>query len=265
MSSLPPETPGALAVTAAGFVVLWWRQTRTRNATSVDAAWAFAIGALGVTFALVGDGAAVQRAVAGLVAAAWSARLTAHLVQHRIAGDQPEDGRYRAMREHWGRRANAHFLWFYLAQAGAACLFALPFGWIAMHDAAALAPVQWTGLALAAAAQALEAVADRQLAAHRRDPDARGRACRRGLWRFSRHPNYFAEWLTWCGIGLTAAPAAGAWALLQPVVMFVLVRFVTGVPYAERQSLKSRGEDFVRYQQETNAFFPWLPRQTPSR
>jgi steroid 5-alpha reductase family enzyme len=125
--------------------------------------------------------------------------------------------------------------------------------------------VQWTGLALAAAAQALEAVADRQLAAHRRDPDARGRACRRGLWRFSRHPNYFAEWLTWCGIGLTAAPAAGAWALLQPVVMFVLVRFVTGVPYAERQSLKSRGEDFVRYQQETNAFFPWLPRQTPSR
>ena len=89
----------------------------------------------------------------------------------------------------------------------------------------------------------------------------RGRACRRGLWRVSRHPNYFFEWLTWCGIALLAAPAAGWWAALQPVAMFVLVRFVSGVPYTEMQALKSRGDDYRRYQQETNAFVPWFPRR----
>ncbi|MEO6596097.1 MAG: DUF1295 domain-containing protein, partial [Planctomycetota bacterium] len=87
------------------------------------------------------------------------------------------------------------------------------------------------------------------------------RACRRGLWRYSRHPNYFFEWLSWCGIGLVALPAAGWLALLQPVAMFGLVRFVSGVPFTELQALKSRGDDYRRYQQETNAFVPWWPRR----
>jgi protein-S-isoprenylcysteine O-methyltransferase Ste14 len=106
-----------------------------------------------------------------------------------------------------------------------------------------------------------EALADHQLHAHRRDPAQHGRTCRRGLWAWSRHPNYFFEWLTWCGIALVAAPAAGWWAALQPVAMFVLVRFVSGVPYTELQALKSRGDDYRRYQQETNAFVPWWPRR----
>ena len=94
-----------------------------------------------------------------------------------------------------------------------------------------------------------------------RDPGQRGRTCRSGLWRYSRHPNYFFEWLTWCGIACVAFPAAGWLALLQPVVMFVLVRFVSGVPFTELQSLKSRGDDYRRYQRETHAFVPWWPRR----
>lgn len=245
----------------AAFAGLWWRQTRTRDATSVDAAWAIAIGVLGVAACALGPGHPLQRTVGGVIAGVWSTRLAWHLVTHRVLRGSGEDGRYRAMREHWGERANLHLFWFYQAQATAALLFALPFWYLGHHGAATLAPVQWTGLMVVGAAQALEALADRQLERHRRDPSQRGHTCRSGLWRWSRHPNYFFEWLTWCGIALVAAPAAGWVAAVQPTVMFVLVRFVSGVPFTEQQALRSRGEDYRRYQQETSVFVPWWPRR----
>jgi steroid 5-alpha reductase family enzyme len=257
---IPPLALAGLACSVT-FALLWFRQTRTNDATSVDAAWAAAIGALGLAGAASGDGHALQRTLAAAIVGAWSGRLTWHLLAHRVFGHAGEDGRYRAMRAHWGARAHLHFFWFYQLQAAAAFVFALPFWFVAGHDAGSLAPAQWAGLAVVAGAQALEALADRQLEAHRQDPAMRGRACRRGLWRYSRHPNYFFEWLTWCGIALVALPAGGAWAAVQPAVMFVLVRFVSGVPYTEMQALKSRGDDYRRYQQETNAFVPWRPRR----
>ncbi|MBL9076353.1 MAG: DUF1295 domain-containing protein [Planctomycetes bacterium] len=261
-----PSAEVAIVIAAAGgtavvFAALWWRQLRTRNATSVDAAWALAIGALGVGAAVVGDGSPVQRLVAGTVAGVWSGRLGLHLLRDRVWRETHEDGRYRAMRDHWGDRAPRNFFFFYQAQAAAALVFALPFWALARHAAPGLAAIQLVGLAVAAAAQVVEAIADRQLAAHRRDPAQRGRTCRRGLWRYSRHPNYFFEWLSWCGIALAALPAAGAWALLQPAVMFTLVRFVSGVPFSELQAQKSRGDDYRRYRLETNTFVPWWPRR----
>ncbi len=250
-----------MAATAIAFALLWRRQLQTRNATSVDAAWAIAIGVLGCAAALFGDGSGSQRLLAGMLAFGWSARLSWHLLRHRVFGASHEDGRYRALREHWGSRAQRRFFWFYLAQAGAALVFALPFWFLAGHTQHGVHTMQVVGLAVIVLAQLAEATADRQLAVHRADPARRGRTCRSGLWRYSRHPNYFFEWLSWCGIALVAAPAAGWWAAAQPVVMFVLVRFVSGVPFTELQALKSRGDDYRRYQQETSAFVPWPPRR----
>ena len=246
---------------AVAFLLLWWRQTRTANATSVDAAWAVAIGALGVAYAALGDGALAQRLCGGGLAFVWSARLSWHLLRHRVFGHAGEDGRYRAMREHWGARAHANLFWFYQLQAAAAFVFALPFWWLAQDPEPRLAALQWAGLALALLAQLGEGLADRQLEQHRKDPGQRGRTCRRGLWRYSRHPNYFFEWVSWCGIAVVATPAAGWLAWLQPAFMFVLVRFVSGVPFTELQALRSRGDDYRRYQEETSAFVPWWPRR----
>jgi steroid 5-alpha reductase family enzyme len=247
------------------FAALWWRQTRTRDATSVDAAWALAIGGGALLAGLFGDGAPLPRLLGTAIALLWSGRLGYHLLRHRVFGHAGEDGRYRAMREHWGERADRHFFWFYQAQAAAAFAFALPFWWLSRHPEPSLSALQTAGVAVFVLAQAGEWLADRQLERHRRDPAQRGRTCRSGLWAYSRHPNYFCEWLSWCGIALLAAPAAGAWAALQPLCMFVLVRFVSGVPFTELQALKSRGDDYRRYQSETNAFFPWFPRQKPAR
>lgn len=248
------------ATIAAGFAILWWRQTRTRNATSVDAAWTLAIGGLALWFAATGTGALAQRLTAAVLAGLWSGRLGWHLVRDRVFGHTGEDGRYRALRDHWGARASANFFWFYQLQAFAAVVFAAPFWFIAGHQATALTPVQGIGLGVFLIAQVAEAIADRQLARFRRDPTQRGRTCRAGMWRYSRHPNYFCEWLSWCGIALVALPAAGWLAAVQPVLMLVLVRFVSGVPFNELQALKSRGDDYRRYQVETNAFVPWWPR-----
>lgn len=251
----------AWAILALAFVALWWRQLRTQNATSVDAAWSLGIGATALAMAAWGPGSTTQRLLAAGLATAWSGRLTLHLLRDRVFGHRTEDGRYAAMRSYWGTKAPRNFFVFYQVQALAAVMFALPFAALAHHREASLTAWQWGGLGLAAVAVLGEHLADRQLAAHRRDPQQRGRTCRSGLWRYSRHPNYFCEWLAWCGVALVAAPAMSWLAALQPALMFLLVRFVSGVPWTELQALKSRPDDYRRYQAETNAFVPWWPRR----
>ena len=96
----------------------------------------------------------------------------------------------------------------------------------------------------------------------RRSPDSKGRTCREGLWRYSRHPNYFFEWLVWCAFFAIALPApGGVWTLAAPLLMLFLVTRVTGIPYTEAQALRSRGADYAAYQATTSAFFPWFPRE----
>jgi steroid 5-alpha reductase family enzyme len=108
-----------------------------------------------------------------------------------------------------------------------------------------------------------ETVADRQLAAFRANPDNRGRTCRSGLWAYSRHPNYFFEWLNWCAYALMALPAPYGWAgLASPVIMLFLILKVTGVPPSEEQALASRGDDYRDYQRTTSVFIPWFPKRS---
>lgn len=241
------------------------RQLRSRDATAVDLGWTLAIGLCGAGFALAGGGALPQRALALLLALAWSGRLAWHLWRNRVCGSRGEDGRYAALRRRWGSRANLHFAWFHLAQGALAVLFALPYLLLANLDAPVLLPMQYLGLLLFAAGFGIETLADRQLAHHRLDPAQRGRTCRRGLWALSRHPNYFGEWLLQLGLALLALPAPHGWlALCVPLLLYLLLRFVTGIPPAELQALKSRGDDYRAYQRSTNAFFPWWPRPASS-
>ena len=196
-------------VLMAIFAALWMRQLRTRNATSVDAAWSSTIGLLGMIAAILATGSAPQRILAAVVIGLWSLRLSWHLVADRILSDTAEDGRYRALRQLLGTREALGFFFVYQLQALLALGFAAPFVLQAYADTQTISSLQIVGVAVAVASQLLESVADRQLATHRADPALRTLACRRGLWRYSRHPNYFFEWLTWCGFAIMHAEVLG--------------------------------------------------------
>jgi steroid 5-alpha reductase family enzyme len=236
----------------------WWRQTVTRNAAHVDVIWTFGVGAAAVFYLLTGSGDPLYRAAAALLIGIWSVRLGTH-IWRRVHGAE-EEGRYRAIREHYGNRVNLFHLFFFLSQGLLAWLFALPHWVISSHpgDAGFTLVV---GVLVGMLALLGEAIADRQLDRFRRDPGNRGKTCRDGLWRYSRHPNYFFEWLHWFSYPLIAvgAPHAG-WLWIAPLMMFLFLWFVTGIPYTERQALKSRGEDYRRYQETTSPFIPWRPR-----
>jgi len=243
---------GALAVL---MVVLWLRQLRTRNATSVDAAWSAGMGILALTFALLADGSAARRLLVGTLAGIWAARLVWHLVIDRVLG-RPEDGRYRALRERWGPRAPLYFFIFYQGQAIIATLFAVPI--LAAMQGGALDAWAAAGALLWLCAVIGETVADRQLSRFRGDPANRVRTCRRGLWRYSRHPNYFFEWTHWFSYVLIGHGAWPTW--IGPVVMLLFLFRLTGIPFTEQQAIKSRGDDYRSYQRETSVFFPWFPK-----
>jgi steroid 5-alpha reductase family enzyme len=243
---------------AAVFLLAWARQWRTRDATSVDLLWTLGI-ALAATFhAAVAGGWPERRALLVALVWIWAGRLIAHLWKRVGRG---EDGRYAELRRKAGPRAPLVFLAVYLVQAALVVALGLAFVPLARATEAGWRVSDALALALFVVALAGESAADRQLQRWRDQPANRGRTCRAGLWRLSRHPNYFFEWLHWCaypllGLGLPH----GAWLWLAPAGMFLLMRFVTGVPPAEAQALRSRGEDYRAYQRETNAFFPF-PRR----
>lgn len=242
------------------FTALWLWQQKHRDAGIVDVGWAFGLGALAVYYALAGDGDPSRRLLVGLLGGAWGLRLAWHLLVDRVLG-KPEDGRYQTLRAGWGRGAPLAFFIFFQAQAALDLLLSVPFLLACRNPAPALSPVEWAGALLWLIALAGETVADRQLAAWRADPAHRGRTCRAGLWRYSRHPNYFCEWLIWCAYALIALPAPHGWlALGAPVLILFFLFRVTGIPTTEAQALKSRGDDYRRYQRETSVFVPWFPR-----
>jgi steroid 5-alpha reductase family enzyme len=118
------------------------------------------------------------------------------------------------------------------------------------------------GTVLFAVGLSLNVLSDRQLAQWRANPDNAGKTCRAGLWRYSRHPNYFFEWLLWVGWAVIATAAPWGWlGWMTPVLLLVLLFTITGIPPTEEQALRGRGEDYRRYQQETSVFVPWFPKR----
>ena len=250
----------ALVMSAA-----WFVQLGTRNGGWVDVFWTFGAGAACVTAALwpgPAESVARQYLVAGL-AAVWSLRLGSYIA-HRVAKDTHEDRRYAGLRSEWGGNFQRNMCLLCIVQAPAAALLSLSV-FVASHGGIGneFGLRDFLGAAMLALGILGEGVADEQMRRFRKTAQ-RGDIMDKGLWGWSRHPNYFFEWVTWLAYPIIAFDPAVAWSwasLAAPVMMFLLLRFGTGVPALEKTMLESRGDRFRAYQQRVSAFFPLPPRK----
>jgi len=249
-------------VASVAMLIVWWIQRRTGNAGFVDVAWAALLGVAALYYGLVADGAFLPRLLVALLAATWGFRLALHLL-HRVL-NEAEDGRYAFLRTHWNGDQRKFFA-FFQAQALAVVLFSVPFAVAANNPVESFGPWTALGLVIWITSLAGESIADLQLSRFRANARNRGTTCRVGFWRYSRHPNYFFECLHWFSYVCLAIGAPYGWlALFGPVLMWVSLRWVSGVPFVEAQALRSRGDDYREYQRTTNAIIPWFPKRGES-
>jgi steroid 5-alpha reductase family enzyme len=249
----------ALAMTGA-----WALQRATRNAGWVDAVWSGATG-LGAALAALapvpdGDGMQARQILAALMASVWGGRLAWH-IHLRTRGGGAEDVRYATFRREWGADFEKRLFSFLMIQAAAAWVLVLTVFMAARNPTPGLGPADLVGAALLVGAVAGEGEADAQLQRFRQAGS--GGICDVGLWGWSRHPNYFFEFLGWCAYPLLALSGGGVrWlvALAGPAMMFWLLRYVSGVPPLETAMLARRGDAFRAYQARVSVFFPWPPK-----
>ena len=251
---------------AAAFLlaVLYLVQRRTRDATAVDAGWAGSLVLIAGLVAIFGPGELEHRLLILVLAGLENLRITS-LVRGRLG--KGEDTRYQELRRRWRERGREQltFAIFYQAQAFVAAVLTIPFVLIAFNRDAGLSVLEWAGAALWLVAALLEALADRQLKRFKADPANKGRTMRYGLWRYSRHPNYFGEILVWWGLFVVAVPvlSGAAWAVvIGPVFITLLLIFVSGIPLLEKSADAKFGDDaaYQEYKRRTSILVPLPPR-----
>jgi steroid 5-alpha reductase family enzyme len=251
----------ALAILMAG---AWLVQQRTGNSGWVDTIWTFSVGLVGVSGALWPVAGASPNArqwlVAGLVAI-WSLRLGVHIAV-RTAGIT-DDPRYAAFASEWGADSPRRMFVFLQNQGLGSIPLVFAIFVAARFPGDALGLQDYLGALILLAGIAGEALADAQLKSFRANPANKGQVCDIGLWRWSRHPNYFFEWFGWLAYPVIALSPNYGWGLatlLAPVFMYWILVYVTGIPPLEAQMLRSRGDRYRDYQSRTSRFFPLPPQ-----
>ncbi len=242
------------------FLFCW----RKGNFGYVDAVWSYSVGFLALLYFILGDGNTVTHWVALILTLFWSARLGSHILKRVVR--EEEDGRYQEMRRAWATNLRSKAFVFFQFQAVAASIMSIA-PLVLINSAATFGSIaDWIGIGIALIALAGEALADRQLSRFRDNPQNKGTTCRVGLWQYSRHPNYFFEWLYWCSFPLLTLGTSIFWiTLISPLILLYLILKVTGIPPTERNALKSRGNDYRNYQSDTNAFFPGPRKRSHKR
>ncbi|MFN0093666.1 MAG: DUF1295 domain-containing protein [Dehalococcoidia bacterium] len=250
-----------LASIAVLMVAVWAISVAIRDASIVDIAWGAGFVVVAWTAFLAGDGDGARQWLAVILTSIWGLRLSAYLARRNLG--KGEDYRYRAMRRHWGPRFPIISLATVFGLQGVLMfVVSLPVQMVAVEDGPdGLIWIDYLGLAFWLAGFGFEAIGDWQLARFKADPANKGKVMDGGLWRYTRHPNYFGDACVWWGLGLIAiARPELFWTLIGPAVMtFLLVR-VSGVALLER-GLKRRRPGYEEYIRRTSSFFPLPPRK----
>jgi len=247
-----------LAMTAG-----WLAWRKTRNSGWIDTTWTVGLGTTAILGALYGGGFSERALLVSLLVGLWAGRLGLHIALRTTT--MTDDPRYARLIAAWGGDAAREMYWFAQQQAWVSVPLVLSILSAAWNPADGFRLQDFLGAGLLVAGIGGEALADHQLKSFRANPENKGRVCDQGLWRYSRHPNYFFEWVCWLAYPVIAVdPQFGyqwGWlAISAPIIMYILLVHVSGIPLLEQHMLQRSGDEFRKYQSRTNAFFPGLPK-----
>jgi steroid 5-alpha reductase family enzyme len=250
----------AFLVACVVMTLVWWRQLYTNNAGIVDGWWAYLFGIIAMLYTVLTPGSTFRELIMLTMGVVWSFRLGSHLLI-RNTGHLEEDIRYKKLREEYGDHQRFRMWRFFIYQAVSNVLLSVPFLLVSIDNSDEHSLFLWIGVSLWIIAIIGESIADDQLKQFKQDPSNKGKVCRTGLWNYSRHPNYFFEWLIWVSYAIVALDSPYGWtAFYCPLLMYWLLNNVTGIPMLEQLAIKSKGAAYTQYQQTTNAFFPWFSK-----
>jgi steroid 5-alpha reductase family enzyme len=241
------------------FVITWLYQLKTNNAGIVDTVWAVSFPFLTFIYFFLTAPHRPRHVLILILVFLWGFRLAIYLFLRTMG--RPEDVRYAALRRKWGKSQNKLMLRFFMVQAMLAIFLSFPLAMIMLNPNPDISWVEYAGAFLWVTAVVGEARADSQLKKFKADPANKGKVCTVGLWNYSRHPNYFFEWLVWVSVFVFALGTPwGFLGIVCPALMLYFLLRVTGIPYTEEQMVKSRGDGYRAYQKTTSAFIP-LPKK----
>ena len=243
----------------------WLIALSIRNTSYVDVLWAYGVGVLGLVYLyFIQDECHPARhaLLLGLLGV-WSARLGTHLL--RRCWGKPEDARYAYLRDYLGKNANFGFFLFFQVQAFWIVLFASPF-LILGRNSSDLAWFDHLGMFIWILGFVGVSLADKQLRLFKNTPGrSRDEVCDSGLWKYSRHPNYFFEWILWLGyLPMGILSTNGAWLCIVPPILYLFLTRITGIPFVEARKLEVSGDAYRSYVERTRSFFPWFPKSKNS-
>jgi steroid 5-alpha reductase family enzyme len=249
-----------LAFLLWGYMSLWFLISLFKRRNDVaDVAWGLGFVLLAWTSFFLSGGSGTRGVLVGVLVSVWGLRLAWHI--HARNRGKAEDYRYLAWRREWGRWFYARsYAQVYLLQGTLLFLIAVPVLIINRSPGGTFGFLNGIGVCVWLFGFLFESVGDAELARFMKDPLSRGKLLQNGLWRYTRHPNYFGEVTQWWGIWLVALGVPGGWfGIVGPLTITILILKVSGIPMLERKMADN--PDFAEYKRRTSLFLPWFPKR----
>ncbi len=247
------------AAVAAIMVIIYLWALAIKNNGIVDIFWAFNFLVIAVIIWILADGFEERKNIVCGLAALWALRLTTYL-GIRVGGHiKEEEGRYKQLRLEWN---DTKFFFFFQMQAFSNVMLSIPFFVIALNPNPEISIIEYIGAGMWLISIIGEGLSDFQLAQFKKNPTNKGKVCENGLWNYSRHPNYFFQFMIWVSVLIFALPSPYGWiSVICPLSIGYLIFKVTGIPMTEEQAVRSKGQLYVDYQRTTSAFVPWFKKK----
>lgn len=249
----------SFAAVSIVMIIVWIWAKIIKNNGVVDIFWASNFLIIAVIIWVMANGYEARKNIVCLLTALWSLRLSIYLLIRVGSHLKEEEGRYKQLRLEW---SETKFFFFFQMQALSNVFLSIPFFIIALNPSPQMHISEYIGAGLWFLSIIGEGVSDYQLAAFKRNPVNKGKVCQLGLWNYSRHPNYFFQFMIWVSVTIFAVFSPyGYLAVLCPLSIGFLILKVTGIPMTEEQALRSKGDAYKTYQKTTSAFVPWFKKK----